>query len=226
MKRILWGSCSLSLIVLLANWSSDQTTVEGRKKNKINIRGILQVHGVDEKGKPKEYTVDNIAFGKLYEKIPVYAKPSPADFDPQTHMLNVDPTKKFLKTFIDLVTDEGQWETIEVRVDHPETTWKYKKKEYASEVEYVGITFVSNDENHTEQSYIIDLNRKLTCDEINDAGPKEMEVPIQTIKKLTITGFTHRDAEKSTDKTTKEEIDGAKKAKNKTQPKIIDEETV
>lgn len=222
MKKVIQGTLSLLIVALLANWGSEQTTVDGRKKNKINIRGTLETHGLDEQGNPKLYKVNNIAIGKLYERIPVYAKPSPSDFDPVTRMLNVDPASKFLKAYIDLVTDEGRWETAEIRVDQPDVTWKYKKKEYSSEVEYVGITFVSNDEEKTEESYIIDLSKKITCDEINAAGPKEMEVPIQTLKRLTIEGYTHRDSERNETNQSKAIVDGAAPSKNKHQPKNPD----
>lgn len=43
---------------------------------------------------------------------------------------------------------------------------------------------------------MINIRQKLTCDDIGDGGPKEMEVPLQAIKSLKIEGYTHRDAPK------------------------------
>lgn len=198
MKKYSGYIIGTAALFILANYSSDNTTVDGKQKNKINVDGVLQTYQTDEQGNNKEYTVDNIAIGRVFEGIPVYAMPSQTDLVMKENKIrfkkDINPVKKYAKTNIDLVTSGGKQETKEIRIDNPNKVYVYKKNQYSTPAEYVEIIVKSNDPAGTEEKYIIDIRQKLTCDELNEAGPKEMEVPIQAIKKLTITGYAHRDA--------------------------------
>lgn len=132
MKKISLYLIGIVSILVLANYGSEKTTVDGKQKNKINISGILETRQTDELGNAKQYTVDNIAIGKVYEGIPVYALPAPADYVEKAGKMHLNkdknPVELFVKTNIDLVSSGGKLEVAEIRVDNPEKIWVYKKE--------------------------------------------------------------------------------------------------
>lgn len=204
-------------LLFLANYSSEKTTVDGKQKNKINISGTLETRQTDELGNAKQYAVDNIAIGKVYEGIPVFALPAPTDYVEKAGKMHLNkdknPVELFVKTNIDLVSNGNKLDVAEIRVDNPEKIWVYKKKKHTTPIEYIEIIFVFNDEAKTEEKYMINIRQKLTCDDVSDGTPKEMEVPLQAIRSLKIKGFAHRDGQKCvcepTKSKTKEEQDEA-----------------
>ena len=165
MDRHIYGSLCLFSIFMLANFSSE-TSVDGRQKNKINFCGTL----TDIQGNVTN--VDNISISGSYKRIPVYQKPT-SDVKPDINT-----------TFLDLE------EVAALKLPSPEPIFsKFKNREY------IDITVVYNDAQRTEKTYIIEISRKILCDEQNDAGPIEKEISFQALGTLTIDGYIHRDPE-------------------------------
>ncbi len=172
MNRLVHYTLCLMSIVTLANFSSE-SSVEGRQKNKINFCGTL----TDIQG--NTFNVENISISGSYDRIPVYQKPKNPDTKP-----DVNTTRLDLK------------EVAVIKLPSAEPVIsKFKNREY------IDIIVVSNDKKRTESNYIIELNRKIMCDEVNDAGPIEKEISFQALGKLEINGYSYRDPEAGNKKT-------------------------
>lgn len=166
MNRLTYAAICVVSFTLLANFSSE-TSVDGRQKNKINFCGTL----TDIQGNTID--VDNISISGSYERIPVYQKPSNPDTKPDINTTRID-----LK------------EIAELKLPSTEPVIsKFKNREY------IDIVVVYNDPQRTEKNYIIDLNRKILCDETNEAGPIEKEISFQALGKLALNGYSYRDPE-------------------------------
>lgn len=167
MKQHIRTIMCLVSVFAFANFSSE-TSVDGRQKNKINFYGTL----TDIQGNTSN--VDNISIGGSYERIPVYQKPKDADTKP-----DINTTRLDLKEVAVIKLTGGE-----------AVISKFKNREY------IDITVVSNDTQRTEKNYIIELTRKLLCDEINEAGPIEKEISFQALGTLNINGYSYRDQNK------------------------------
>lgn len=176
--------CLVSLFFFV-NWSTEETTIESRRKQEVNFYGNV----ITQQG--KTYKVENISIARLYKQISLYEAPSKTDKD---HILSSDP-KRGIITKIDLV------EIYNIHVPHPKTIWTYQRKNGYRKAEYVEIIITSNDQQKTKNSYLIDLQRKVICDEVNDAGPIEKDIPFTALKNLTIEGYKYRDLKKQVPKT-------------------------
>jgi hypothetical protein len=166
MNRTAQGIFCLVSFVMLANFSS-QNSVDGHQKNKINFCGTL----TDIQGNTLD--IDNISIAGSYDRIPVYQKPTNPDTKPDINTTRIDLQ-----------------EVAAIKLPSPEPVIsKFKNREY------IDIVIVSNDAQRTEKQYIIDLNRKILCDELNDAGPIEKEISFQALGNLEINGYTYRDPE-------------------------------
>lgn len=169
-----------------------ESNTNGPDKNKINIYGTLETRKTDEQGRPIIFGIDNISFGGIFENIPVYELPAPGDYNPNTRALQVDPTTKYLKVDMHLITKNNKPKIIEIRVDKPGIIWSFKdpQRSYAEKIDYVEITFKACD--GSERTYLIDSRKKLSCDQ-QKAPFESMKVPLDGIKKLTIEGAKPRE---------------------------------
>src|SRR5438876_662120 len=120
-------AATTAIIFLLANWGSEESSVEGRKKPSVNFYGTLTAYDENDKA-GKEYKVENITVSRLYKQIEIYDMPITAaqatSFD-----LEKDPTKG-VKTFVDLS------EVSEITVPNPEIVWKYHKEKNDRYIKY------------------------------------------------------------------------------------------
>jgi hypothetical protein len=167
MNRLASSALCFLSILLLANFSSE-SSIDGKQKHKINFCGTF----TDSQG--NTITVDNISISGSYKHIPVYQKPTSPDVKPDINT-----------TFIDLNEVAG----IKLPSATPMIS-KFKNREY------IDIVIIYDDKQQTSKNYIIELSRKILCDETNDAGPIEKEISFQALGELKITGYSHRDAEK------------------------------
>ncbi len=168
--------CSLIII----NWSSEETSEEGRVKQRVNFSGIITTQA------GKQLKVENIAIGRTYKQIKFYELP-----EQQTDLvLSKNPVDGIISQ-IDLS------EIKEMRIPHPDQIWTYQQKPGSRPVEYIEIEVISNDTKRTKHNYLIDMKRDITCDEMNDAGPIEKKAPFNALKSLIITGYEDRDLSKA-----------------------------
>ncbi|TET06925.1 hypothetical protein E3J79_00430 [Candidatus Dependentiae bacterium] len=168
-----------SSLCLLVNWTAQETTIAGNKKQPVNFYGTLETQ------EGNKYEVENISIGMLYKQIPLYEAPKEME---ENHTLKTDPRRGIISR-IDLS------EASEIQVPHPHIVWNYQKKG-SRKSKYIEIIVISNDKQKTKCSYLIDLRRKIFCDKVNKAGPIELEVPFQSLKHLVIKGYRHKEPEK------------------------------
>lgn len=163
---------------IVINWGQNNS-VEGRTKHKLNFFGtVTTVQG-------KTFPVENISIARMYQNIPVYDVPTKTDSKELAH----DPRKG-------IVTKLDLGEISRLSVSDPNTLWIYKKRKGLREVEYIQITVISKDPQETKRNYLIEVNRKLLCDEKNQAGPLEKVIPLTALDTLTIDGYRYRDDKK------------------------------
>lgn len=163
MKHMSYKLLWAASILLCANFSSETSTT-GRQKNKINFCGTL----TDSQG--NTINIENISISGMWERIPVYQKPKSPDVKPDINTTRIDLQ-----------------EVAQIKLPSPEPIIsKFKNREY------IDIVVIYNDDKRTAKPYIVELSKKILCDEINEAGPIEKEVSFQALGTLTITGYSYR----------------------------------
>lgn len=168
MPRLTSIVLSCVILILCAHFGTQQSQDNAKEKHKINFRGEL----LDTNG--NHYQVDNISITGIYRQIPIYAKPSNPTTDPAVNT-----------TYIDLDEIAAIAPTINPPHDGIST---FDKRQF------IDITVTSKDSAHTKTNYIIDRNRKIFCDVINqEAGPIEKEISFEAVSQLIITGFEKRE---------------------------------
>jgi hypothetical protein len=179
---------------MLANWGSSETSTEGGKKQAVNFSGTLTTQ------QGETYKIDNIAIGRRYEQIPLYKDTTKqirsepisgdtTDADQNKFTLKEDPQEGIIAK-IDLS------ETAAIQVNNPDALYTYQKRKGSRKTDYLEVVVISNGTSRTKNNYLVDTRRKITCDQLDEAGPIELEVPFATIKQLTIEDCRSREAEK------------------------------
>lgn len=171
----------VAAVFILANWGSEESSVEGRKKPSVNFYGTITA--VDTN---KEYKVEDIMISWDYKQIEMYDMPSAKNS--ATHTLENDPTQG-IKTFINLS------EVSEIQAPEPKTIWTYQKDKNDRLAKYTEITVISKGSPTTKNSYLIGADKKIICWEVNASAKSidKKEIPLSQLKSLKIEGFEHRD---------------------------------
>ena len=170
LRKILELSCIFSLMIFLAQFSAQQSSVTGWDKPMVNFYGRV----VDKNG--NEFKAENITISGAYKQIVMYTMPPHKDMTP-SHRIKIDLA-----------------EEREIKVPQHENQPKvhsFKNREY------IEIELISNDTKRTRNSYIIEKNRKLYFDEPTESEPKEHEVSFLEIEKVFIDGYKDRDVKKN-----------------------------
>lgn len=165
-KKIALSLWSMVLIIIFAQFSSQ--SVDGGEKPKVNFKGTV----IDKNDPEHPYDVENITISGLYKQIPVYKKPPRKNMNPNTN-----------ETRIDL--DEIREIRVPYQGEMPNLS-TYQNRQY------IEIEVISNDSKQTKNSYIIETNRKLWCDSINEAGPEEKRISFETLDRVIIKGYEDR----------------------------------
>ena len=190
MKHYIIKSCIPTALILFFCWNG--TLIDSNTKSKlpdINFYGTIEDHY------NKMFNAEYILIDKRYEEISVY--PYSGTIKLKKHITNkknndletnknndIDPTQN--KSFLKL----DEIKTIELQhPNHPtESTIKINDKDY------IGIIVTSI--NGTQNNYLIENSRKITCKEIdkgqNNTKEKvliDRELHMIHIKKLTILGY-------------------------------------
>jgi len=186
MNKIMQVCIYLSIVVMLANWSGEESSIDGRKKHAVNFYGVLTTHNGDVR------QVENIAIANLIKQITFYEKPSASapqesgdSSEENKYALSIDP-REGIVTKLDLSQINS------ISVPHPDIIWSHQKKKGQRKVEYIEVVVTSGDTQKTEHHYLMDLGRKITCDQVNTTA--EVTVPFTSLKTLTIEGYKNRDS--------------------------------
>lgn len=199
MKNSARLTLSIITALLCANFGGPETSVSNTRKNKVNFFGTLTTQ------QGQTISVENISIAYLFKQIPVYdalLKTSQrVDYVPKK--VNNDQENSSLKKYVlpqdprkGIITKIDLANCAEIRTINPEEVWVFKRKKGYHPIEYIEIEIISNDSTKTRNSYLIETSRKLICDEINEAGPIEKEVPLAAVKTLKIEGYNLVEAEK------------------------------
>lgn len=193
-KNLLLVMGGISSILILANWGA-QTSQSGRPKPAVNFEGLLTTE------QEEALRVENITFDGKYKQIPMYDAPSGAKAlekeksaalnEKTGHkevLLRKHPKNNFVLTKIDL----SEVSKISVMSD---PLYVHEDKEKKRRTVFLKITVVLHDQKKTPKSYLVEDGHKLFCDEKNEAGPLEKEVPLSAIKELIISGFHEQEVE-------------------------------
>jgi len=170
------------LILVLANWTAQDTTISGDKKQRVNFYGILETH------EGNTYKVENISIGMKYKQIHFFEAPNET---PKDLILTKDPRKGFISK-IDLS------EVLGIQVPRPNLKLVFKKGN--TKKEYVEVVITFKDKDKTQRRYLIEPRTKIECDETTQAGPIEMEsLSFVALKRLTIKGYSYREPQTDQD---------------------------
>lgn len=190
-------------VICCINWGGEETSVEGRKKGPVNFYGNLKTYNNN-----KQINVENITIARAYKQIPFYGVPNNIErllqapegmetrANTQYYKLLEDPKcRDGLCT--GTITKIDLSEVAEIKVEPEDRTklFIYQRKPGARKILYAKVTIISKDPGRTKNSYLIETNRRLICDEVNQAGPMEKEIPLRAIEALNIEGYRLREGE-------------------------------
>lgn len=163
-------------------WGS-KSNIDGDIKQDVNFSGKL----ITQQG--QEYTVNNISIQGKYKQIAMYDKPvkhAEAVLNSETKQLEIrlesNPSTDLSESKIDLS------EISEVSVPSPNTIWFYQKKDRQQRVEFIEVEVTTK--SNTKRSYLLERKTRISCDEIDAAGPQEKRVPLAALDKLIIEGYS------------------------------------
>lgn len=170
MKKVAAITLGIASVVLLSNFSAQDSVSGGREKPAINFHGVL----TDTQG--NSTPVENITISGSYKQIPVYQKPDNVDINPGINTTRIDL---------------AEIEAIELDGDPKDAVSTFNKREY------INIVVVSKDSKKTRKKYIIEKAKRVYCDEVNGAGPIERDLSFLAINKLAITGMKFTEEEQA-----------------------------
>lgn len=159
-QKTLYAMSCLALLMFI-NWSVPST--QGKEAPRLRYYGLLKTSN-------KEYPVDKVTIGGLYENIPFYGIPPNMDISP-----TADPTFLDLD---DIVSIEPAFPTLK------ENLRSYKGREY------VEVKIVEKGSN-TPRHYLVEKERKIFCEEITAGAQHQREPHFEALQRLTIQGL-HR----------------------------------
>jgi len=196
MKRIVSSILFLGAFLIVANFGSgEEGSVTGRTKPAVSFKGTLETWQTSDK-----YPVENITIGRQYKQIQVWAMPSAEHLNAEESLITCP---KKIQYKLDLA------EIKEISCP-AKPSWKYKKnkRELKSETEkdkdangckeeekFIEIIVISN-KSPEPKTYLISATKELILDDMSQGVPKEMNVELKAVKKLTISGYSKRDETK------------------------------
>lgn len=160
-------------VLLLINWSGQDTSMQGTPKPAINFYGNIQ-----DNTKTEPFPAQNITIAGQYRQIPVHPLPQSdvknPSYDPNINTVRLDFS-----------------EIRRISVPNPHTKYTFKNREY------IMIEVESNDDQMTKNIYILELTKKLYCDQINPAGPIERELSFEAVETITFEGHRTQELDKN-----------------------------
>lgn len=171
MKAFVRPLLVVNSVVLLINWSGQDSSMQGTPKPAINFYGTVQ-----DNTKTEPFPAQNITIGGQYRQIPVHPLP-------QTDVKNPSYDPNINTVRLDFA------EISKISVPNPHTKYTFKNREY------IMIEVESNDTQATKNVYILELTKKLYCDQVNPAGPIERELSFEAVEMISFEGHRTQDIE-------------------------------
>lgn len=166
MKSYLHLSLASLAFILLANFSSQDSTVNGGVKPAVNFYGTV----TDFR---ETFTAENITIDRLYKAIPVYQQApveSTVAYDPADNITRLD-----LSEIERITVAPGQ------------------KEQRFGNRNYVVIEVYSKDHQQSKNTYIVDADKRLFFDQKNPAGPIEKEIKLRSVVEIVIQGYKQQE---------------------------------
>ncbi len=173
MKKNIHLALASASFLLLANFSQDSSN--GNNKPVVNFYGTIT------DGSDKSFKAENITLERLYKQVPVY-QVAPSSVAPETY----DPSVNI--TLLDLA------EIDKVTVDVNQKSQKYRNRDYITICVYSKMPSDSS-ESQIKNEYIIESNKKLTCEEVNPAGPIKKEIMMSAVKTIQLEGYKQNNSD-------------------------------
>jgi hypothetical protein len=151
--------------LLFCNFGSQDESISGRVKPTINFYGTV-TDTCEE-----TYQVENITISGMYKQVPFYAKPKNKEIDPSINITRIDFA-----------------EIAELTVPFPDQILTFNNRQY------IEVRIVSKDSQKTTSSYIIELTKRIICDQVNTAGPIEKDLSFRALRTIVFEG--HKSPEK------------------------------
>ncbi len=164
MKAILRPFALVLTSILLINWGSQDSTSSSNLKPAINFYGTIK----DNTG--ATFNAENITIAGQYRQISVHPLPQldqkNSNYDPNVNTARLDFS-----------------EIASIVVPNPHLTYTFKNRDY------IMIEVISKDDKKERNSYIIEMNKKLFCDQLNGAGPLEREINFVAVESISFDGY-------------------------------------
>lgn len=166
-----WYYLGLTIVCIsfLAQFSSQQST-NGKEKPRINFFGTL----LDQSN--NSYKVENITIAGLYRQIPFYKIPPRKSMNPNTNITRFD-------------LEEIQQIAVPYKTNGPQIH-SFKNRDY------IEVEITQNDTLKTKGIYIIEIAKKVYCEQESDTGPLQKELSFEAIDKIIFQGYKDRDDKK------------------------------
>lgn len=175
----------LPLISLLClNLSSPDLTVAGGEKPTINFSGKLQDTNGDS------YVVENITISGMYKQIPMYKKPNKVTTKPTANITRIDLSE------ISLITvPEKTVHTFDGR-------------------DYIELEITYKDPKKTKERFIIEMHKRIWCDQVNQAGPLEKDLAFDAVESVLLEGYKMAEFAKTKENSKEEPLKESSSNKN------------
>lgn len=168
MQKHFYSLFIVGVILLCANFSSQDSTIAGGEKPPINFYGKL----TDSTG--QTYDVENITISNMYRQVPVYKEPNDKNIDPSINITRLDFA-----------------EIYSITVPHQNEVLTFNNRQY------ITLEVTSSDSQKTKQTYIIERSKRVICDEVNTAGAIEKDLAFQAVDTLVFAGHKESKTETS-----------------------------
>lgn len=209
MKKIIVLSTLLMSIYISINCTGmqEKSSITGRDEA---LKHNVIFYGTFESQSGHKYTVEYITFNKLVKQIPVYAMPSKEMYEEtgnKIKKLSVNPSSRNDGVIEILKIDLSETKSIEV--PEADVIWAYRDPKKTKEgtdhrrdivddpKTFKYIEIIVTDNKGKVDHYLVERKKTVYLSEKTEAGPKEMDVPLPAVKRLTIEGFRKREDEKT-----------------------------
>lgn len=185
------------IVVLCINMSSPEVRVAGGDKPNINIKGKIE----DTTG--EVYEVENITISGLYRQIQMYKKPNKLTKSPFSNITRIDLS-----------------EVSKITVPNRTVI------EFGDKRPFIEIQITYKGPRQTKENFVIEKNRRICCDRVNEAGPLEKELDFEAIVSITIGEYTMAGlAQKDKSKDTHEQKKDKEESKTLSEKQIASEKS-
>ncbi len=195
MKKNIHITLAATSFLLLANFSG-QDSGNGTTKPAVNFFGTIT------DASDMTFEAENITLERLYKQIPAYQL-SPKNLKDSKDQKNEIDSKDAYDPAVN-ITRLNLAEIDKIVIDTNQIPEKHHSRDYIIIDVYSKMVSNNSHEPQVKNSYLIEANKKVTCDETNPniAGTIEKEIMLKAIKTIGIKGFKSNSSDDDKNKKT------------------------